>query len=170
MATDPGAGLVQPPPVLTRISGTGASSLAYTLALGEEMLVEAIAVDADASAGGPSTLAVRYLAQSGETFAVSSTIAQLPAGAVGVVTFAPYLPDSSMLGQLGAESILQTGLASCELTGGVTVRIEAADSSVILTEARIWASNPGADASAQPPPLLPVYLLPQAGEVATELA
>jgi hypothetical protein len=132
------------------------------------MLVEAIAVDVDASGGGPSTVAVRYVAQSGETFAISSTIAQMPAGVTGVVTFAPDLPDSSMLGQLGAESILQTGLAACELTGGVTVLIEAADSSVILTEARIWASNPNAAGADQLPPLSPVYLTPVAGEVEGE--
>jgi hypothetical protein len=160
MAVDPTAGLVQPPPTLTRIAGRGSNSLAYTLAGGEELLVEAIAADVDASAAGASTIAVRYVAQSGETFAISSTIAQMPGGATGVVTFAPYLPDSLALGMGGTETLLQTGLASCELIGATTVRIVATDPAVKLTEGRIWASNPGGGQQLNPIAQFPLYLMP----------
>jgi hypothetical protein len=160
MAVDPSAGPVSPPPVLTRIAGAGTSSLSYTLAGGEELLVEAIAADVDASAAGDSTLLVRYVAQSGQTFAISSTVALFPGAQTGLVTFAPYLPDTVTLGVGGAESALQTGLASCDLIGGTVVRIEASDAAVVLTEGRIWASNPGGGQQLNPIAQFPLYLMP----------
>jgi hypothetical protein len=164
MVVDPRAELGLASPVLTTVAGNGTNQLGYVLAAGETMQIEAIAVDADATASGGSTVSVRYLAPSGEVIADSTTAAQLVGGTVSEVTFAPFLPDSADVGTIAGETQLQTGLVLTELPGKSTVHIEATDASVILTAARIWATGATGEGTLEKEPLPPVYLLPVEGE------
>src|SRR5205807_3182269 len=141
MAVDPGTVLGLEQPLVTRISGNGTNTLSYKLAPGETMRIEAIAVDADATAAAGGTISAQFLAPSGEIVAESSSSSQLVGGTVSEATFAPFLPDTSVVGSVAGESQLQTGLVLTELPGDSTVTIVATDPPVKLTDARTWATG-----------------------------
>src|SRR5438477_7325953 len=158
MAVDP---LSTPPadaPSAIRVPGSGSNVLSYQVAAGASLRIEAIAVDADASAAGNSTITCSYLDPSGLTVAESSTRNAIPSGTLCEVTFAPFLPDTADVGAAANEAQLQTGLVATTLSGHSTVRLETLDAPGILTEARICAAGavgPGPDV---PPPACPVEL------------
>lgn len=170
MGVDPAADLGLAQPVVTRVNGNGTNTLSYTLAQGETMRIEAIAVDADATAAAGGSVAAQFLAPSGEIVAESATAVQLAGGSVNEVTFAPFLPDSTAFGSIGSITQLQTGLVLTELPNGATVQIVATDTAVVLTEARIWATGAPGTGDDTLPPLEPRYLFPLAGDVEVELA
>lgn len=128
-------------PEVILVSGNGSNSLSYTLSPLQTLRIESISVDADATASAGSTITAEYLDQSGVIVAESSSAAQLQAGTTAEVTFAPFLPDSSVVGFPANESTLQTGLVETTLSEGSTVTIVATDPAVILTGARLWASG-----------------------------
>src|SRR5438552_2684678 len=125
MAVDPLAGLQAVAPALIRVPGDGSNTISYVLSADVSLSIEAIAVDADATASFGSTITATYITPSNQTVAESSSAAQIPAGTVCECTFAPFLPDTAAVGALANESQLQTGLVLTELAGGSTVEVVA---------------------------------------------
>jgi hypothetical protein len=165
MAVDAASAASTALPEVILVSGNGSNSLSYTLGPLQTLQIEAISVNADATAAAGGTITAEYLDQSGVIVAESSSAAQLQAGTTAEVTFAPYLPDSSVVGVIAGESTLQTGLVQTTLPPAATVTIVATDTAVILTGARIWAVSDSGSVFDVLTTLLPVYLTPTSGEV-----
>lgn len=169
--TDAGRGLGRDLPSVTLVNGNGTNTLSYTLAPGETMRIEAIAVTAlGAAAVSNTSMAAEFLAPSGEVIAESSTIELLLNGEDYVVTFAPFLADAFTFSGFSLHERFQTGLALTELPGGSTIRVTAVEPTWKLTEARIWAVGGEGDRAEDIPGLRNVYLLPTASQVTAEPA
>jgi hypothetical protein len=120
----------------------GAQDATYTHSGLDELVLYSVSADVTTVAAD-SAVEVRCLDQSGAVIAHSRTVAKVFAGSSGNVTFAPYLPDSALLGFGGGGEVIQTGLAQTPLTAGDRVIVHPVENDAFITEARLWVQPPG---------------------------
>lgn len=134
-------------PRLIVLNGTG-PSVTYTLGGIDELRLESVSADIDTTAAGGTSFAdVIYRDAAGFLLARSRSSNSLLAGSLQEMTWAPDLPDSILLNNIGLSDVLTTGLADTLIPPRGTVTVTVSDAAAIVRQARLWVDSALRDAT-----------------------
>lgn len=118
------------------------NSVAYTLSGTEMLRVESVSADVDTTGAAADSFGdVIYRDASAFLIARSRSSASLFQGSAWIMTWAPQLPDTFVLGNQGLVPVATTGLADTLVPPGGTITVTASDAGAKITQARLWVDN-----------------------------